>query len=90
MLGIGSGDTFERTFQAAAFVDQLVFLFFKLVCCTTQLKIPLLGLSFHVLGPLLLFFEELRQELLLIFELLPEHVSVDVGGWRCRARRSRS
>ena len=88
MLGIGSGNTFERAFQAAAFVDQLVFLFFKLVCCTTQLKISFLGLSFHILGPLLLLLEELRQELLLIFELLPEHVSVDVGGWRCGAQRS--
>ena len=89
MLGIGSGDTFERTFQAAAFVDQLVFLFFKLVCCTTQLKISFLGLSLHILGPLLLFLEELRKESLLVFELLPEHISVEVGGWRCGARRSR-
>ena len=88
MLGIGSGDTFERTFQAAAFVDQLVLLFFKLVCCTTQLKISFLSLSFHTLGPLLLFFEELRQELLLIFELLPEHISVDGGGRRCGAQRN--
>ena len=88
MLGIGSGNTFERAFQAAAFVDQLVLFFLKLVCCTTQLKITFLGLSFHILGPLLLFLEELRQEFLLIFELLPEHISVDVGGWRCRARRS--
>ena len=88
MLGIGSGDTFERTFQAAAFVDQLVFFFLKLVLRTTQLKIAFLGLSLHILGPLLLFLEELREEFLLVFELLPEHISVDVGGWRCRARRS--
>ena len=88
MLGIGSGNTFERTFQAAAFVDQLVLLFLKLVCCTTQLKVTFLGLSFHILGPLLLFLEELREKFLLVFELLPEHISVDVGGWRCRARRS--
>ena len=90
MLGIGSGNTFQGAFEAAVLVDQLVFFCFKFVCCTTQLKIPFLGLSFHVLGPLLLLLEELRQELLLIFELLPEHVSVDVGGWRCRAQRSRS
>ena len=90
MLGIGSGDAFKGAFQAAAFVDQLLLFFFELVCCTTQLKISFLGLSLHVLGPLLLLLEELRQELLLIFELLPEHVSVGVGGWRCRAQRSRN
>ena len=89
MLGIGSGDTFERSFQAAAFVDQLLLLFLKLVLCTTQLEIAFLGFSLHILGPLLLFLEELREESLLIFELLPEHISVEVGGWRCGARRSR-
>ena len=60
MLGIGSGNTFQGTFEAAALVDQLVFFRFKFVLCTTQLEISFLGLRFHVLGPLLLFLEELR------------------------------
>ena len=77
MLGIGSGGTFQRSFQAAALVDQLFLSLFKLVGGTTQLKIPLLGVSFHILRPLLLLLEELRQESLPFLEALPEHVCVD-------------
>ena len=89
MLGIGSGNTFQGAFEAAALVDQLVFFFFKFVCSTTQLKIPFLGFSFHVFSPFLLLLEELRKESLLFLEALPEHISVDrEGWWRCRARRS--
>ena len=89
MLGIGSGDAFEGTFEAAALVDQLVFLSFKFVCCTTQLEISLLGLSFHVFGPLLLLLEELRKKSLLFLEALPEHISVNPERWRrCGAQRS--
>ena len=76
-------------FQAAALLDQLVFLRLKLVGGTTQLKILLLGLSFHILGPFLLLLEELREKSLLFLEALPEHVSVDPERWRrCGAQRS--
>ena len=89
MLGIGSGDTFEGTFEAAALVDQLVFFSFKFFLCTTQLKIPFLGLSFHIFGPFLLLLKELREKSLLLLEALPEHVSVDPERWRrCGAQRS--
>ena len=90
MLGIGSSSTFQGAFQAAALLDQLVLFLLKLVGSTTQLEVSLLSLSFHVLGPLLLFLKELREKSLLIFQLLPEHVSVDRGGWRrCRTQWSR-
>ena len=89
MLGIGSDNTFQGAFEAAALVDQLVFFCFKFVCCTTQLKIPFLGFSFHIFGPFLLLLEELRKESLLFLEALPEHISVDPERWRrCGAQRS--
>ena len=79
MLGIGSGGTFQRSFQAAALVDQLFLSLFKFVGGTTQLKIALLGFGFHVICPFLLVLEELSQKFLLFFESFPEHVSVDRG-----------